>query len=106
MGKTLDDIILYAKTVVDSQPWLLDPKCLPIPWRTVEPKKKLKIAVLWNDKIVAPTPPVTRALKETVEKLKKAGHEICEWDPELHPQAVEILVSSQIKYQAYLTTSP
>jgi amidase len=92
MAKTLQDIILYSKAVVDAQPWLVDPKCLPIPWRTVEPKKKLKIAVLWNDGIVMPTPPITRALKETVEKLKAAGHELVNWDPVLHPKALDFLV--------------
>jgi amidase len=93
MAKTLDDITLFAKTIVDSQPWQLDPKCVPIPWRQIENKKQLKIAVLWNDGTVIPTPPVTRALKETVEKLQKAGHEIVEWDPVLHPKAIELLVS-------------
>lgn len=93
MAHTLDDIKLFAKTVVDAQPWLVDPKCLPIPWRHVEPKAKLKIAVLWNDGVVLPTPPVVRAMKETVERLKAAGHEIVDWSPKLHPKAVELLVS-------------
>ena len=92
MAKTLGDIVTYSKAIVDAQPWLVDPKMLPIPWRRVEPKKKLKIAVLWNDGICKPTPPVTRALKETSEKLKKAGHEITEWDPKLHPIALKLLV--------------
>ncbi|RAR12273.1 fatty-acid amide hydrolase protein [Stemphylium lycopersici] len=91
MGKSLEDITMYSKAIVDAQPWRLDPKMLPIPWRTVEPSKKLKIAVLWNDGICLPTPPVTRALKETVEKIKKAGHEVLDWDPKLHPTALELL---------------
>jgi amidase len=92
MGRTLEDITLWAKTVVDSEPWLVDPKCLPIPWRTVEPKKKLKIAVLWNDGQVVPTPPVARALRETAEKLKKAGHEVIEWKPVHHSKAIQYLM--------------
>ncbi|KAF2268371.1 acetamidase [Lojkania enalia] len=91
LAKTFEDIIYFSKTIVDTQPWLVDPKCLPIPWRPVELKKKLKIAMLWNDSMVVPTPPVTRALKETAEKLKKAGHEIVDWDPVLHPQATRLL---------------
>jgi amidase len=93
MAKTLEDIMIYSKAIIDAQPWKLDPKMLPIPWRTVEPPKKLKMAVLWNDGICMPTPPVIRALKETVDKLKKAGHELVEWDPKLHPTALELLVS-------------
>lgn len=84
---------MYSKAVVDAQPWKLDPKMLPMPWRSVELPKKLKIAVLWNDGMCLPTPPVTRALKETVEKLKNAGHEVVDWDPKLHPKALELLVS-------------
>lgn len=91
MARTLEDITLFARTVVESQPWLVDPKCLPIPWRDVEPKKKLKIALMTNDGIVMPTPPVTRALKETTDKLRSAGHEIVTWDPKLHSRAVEFL---------------
>ncbi|KAF2128097.1 amidase [Dothidotthia symphoricarpi CBS 119687] len=91
MGKTLEDIAMYSKVIVDAQPWLVDPKMLPIPWRQVELKTKLKIAVLWNDGICLPTPPVTRALKETVEKLKQAGHDIVQWDPEHHAKALELL---------------
>lgn len=91
MGKTLDDILLFSKAVVGLEPWMQDPKCLPIPWRSVKIKQKLKLAVMWDDGMVTPTPPVQRALKETVDKLKKAGHEIVEWHPSLHAQALSIL---------------
>jgi amidase len=93
MGKTLEDVTFYTKTIIDAQPWVVDPKCVPIPWRPVVPKKTLKIAVLWSDGIVTPTPPVARAMKETVEKLKAAGHQVVDWDPALHLKALELLVS-------------
>ncbi|KAF1954632.1 amidase [Byssothecium circinans] len=91
MARTLEDMQMYCKAIVGAKPWLLDPKCLPIPWRTVERKAKLKIAVLWNDGVALPTPPVTRALKETVEKLKRAEHEVVEWDPVLHAEGLVLL---------------
>ncbi|KAL5426941.1 hypothetical protein PMIN06_009817 [Paraphaeosphaeria minitans] len=92
MAKSLEDITFYSRAVIDAQPWLVDPKCLPIPWRPAERKSKLKIAVLWHDGVVHPTPPVARALKETVEKLQVAGHEIVgAWDPVQHPKALELL---------------
>jgi amidase len=93
MGKTLEDVTMYSKAIVDAQCWKVDPKMLPIPWRPVDLAKKLKVAVLWNDGICAPTPPVARALRETTEKLKKAGHEVLDWDPKLHGKALELLVS-------------
>lgn len=52
MARTLDDIEFFAKNVVGAEPWKLDPKCLPIPWRPVEVGKKLRLGVIWNDGIV------------------------------------------------------
>ncbi|RDW70503.1 Fatty-acid amide hydrolase [Aspergillus mulundensis] len=80
IASTLADVELYSKIVVDAQPWLQDPKCLPIPWRPVEVPAKLRIAVMWHDGHVRPTPPVTRALREITSKLKLAGHEVIDWD--------------------------
>lgn len=82
---------MYSKAIIDAKPWQVDPKMLPIPWRPAEPQDALKIAVLWNDGICLPTPPVQRALKETVERLKAAGHHIVDWDPKLHQTALEHL---------------
>ena len=93
MARTLRDLVVFSATIVGYQPWLRDPRCLPIPWRLVEKKSRLKIAVMWNDGVVLPTPPVNRALKETVKKLRVAGHEIIDWNSNLHGQAVNILVS-------------
>lgn len=93
MGRTLEDIAMYSKAVIDAKPWLIDPTMLPMPWQPAEQKQKLKIAVMWNDAICLPTPPVARALKETVQKLKNAGHELVEWDPKpLHPKILQVLV--------------
>ncbi|KAJ6437431.1 amidase [Purpureocillium lavendulum] len=81
MARTLADVEFYSKTVIDSQPWLYDAKCVPLAWRPAQLPQKLKIAVMWNDGMVRPTPPVARALRDTVAKLKAAGHEIIDWDP-------------------------
>jgi amidase len=81
MGKTLEDVTFYSKAVIYAEPWKVDPNMLPIPWRAVMTSKKLKVAILWNDGMGMPIPPVTRALKETVD-----------WDPKLHPLALEFLV--------------
>ncbi|KAB8266302.1 amidase signature domain-containing protein [Aspergillus pseudonomiae] len=91
MATTLEEITFYSKTVIDQEPWINDPKCLPIPWRPAEPKHRLRLAVMWNDGIVTPTPPVARALKETVERLRKAGHEVIDWVPTGHQAARELL---------------
>ncbi|KAH6968347.1 amidase signature domain-containing protein [Fusarium avenaceum] len=91
LARTLQDVQLYSKAVIDAQPWLFDPKCLPIPWRPVQLPEKLKIAFMSHDGMVHPTPPVSRALQVAREKLEKAGHTIIEWDPVDQKEGVELL---------------
>ncbi|KAJ5776517.1 uncharacterized protein N7511_001528 [Penicillium nucicola] len=91
IAKSLEELDLWASVIVGQKPWIRDPKCLPIPWRSVETKKRLKIAVLWDDGVVTPTPPVARALKETVERLETAGHEIITWASIGHMEMLVLL---------------
>lgn len=91
MARTLDDIALEARTVVDKQPWRYDPRMLPLPWRAVALPARLRVAVMWHDGMVAPTPPVARVLRETVGKIRAAGHEVVEWDPKDQLQGLKLL---------------
>jgi amidase len=91
LTRTLADLEYYCKTVVHAEPWHDDPRCLPIPWRNVALPARLKIAVMWHDGIVLPTPPVTRALRHAVEKLRAAGHELVDWSPEDQLQGTRLL---------------
>jgi amidase len=53
-----------------------DISCAPVPWRDVpQSQEKLTFGLLAYDGVVTPHPPVQRALTETVEKLRAAGHE-------------------------------
>lgn len=70
---------------------------MPFPWKEEDASKgkKLKVAVLWDDGVVKPHPPVLRALNEVVEKLKAKGNvEVVEWKPYKHDLAWEIIVGS------------
>ncbi|OKL59567.1 hypothetical protein UA08_05111 [Talaromyces atroroseus] len=89
---------LIMKTVIDSKPWLTEPSLLPFPWRDdvshFAPGKKIKIGVLWDDGVVKPHPPVTRALNEVVNKLRDVpGVEIVDWKPYKHDYAWERIAS-------------
>ena len=74
MARSIGDLRLWAETVVNAKPWLKDPKCIEIPWRQVELKTKPKIAVLWDNGEITPTPPVKRALRKVVEVRRKGSH--------------------------------
>ncbi|EME42792.1 hypothetical protein DOTSEDRAFT_173217 [Dothistroma septosporum NZE10] len=93
MARSVADLRLYSENVVNTAPWLKDPKCLEIPWRSVELKAKPKIAILWDNGLIQPTPPVTRALRETAEKLKSKGYEIVDWPNTDHDEAIDLLGS-------------
>lgn len=52
MGRTLEDLEVFASAVVGAEPWRVDPRCVPIPWRKVEVVRKLKVGVMWSDEQV------------------------------------------------------
>ncbi|OJD21771.1 hypothetical protein ACJ73_06890 [Blastomyces percursus] len=98
MSHSPESLELFTKTVVDSQPWLRDPKCHPIPWRTGElddilSGRSLRIGIMPWDDCVLPQPPIRRAMREVESKLKAAGHEVIPWklDQKL---ALELLTSA------------
>ncbi|KAL4863004.1 hypothetical protein BDV12DRAFT_190004 [Aspergillus spectabilis] len=54
-----------------------DPTCIPVPWREVDLQGEKLAFGLWEwDGAVMPHPPIIRAMRETAEKLKEAGHEV------------------------------
>lgn len=91
MARTLADLELYCKSVVDGQPWLRDAKCIPLAWRPVRLPARLRVAVMWHDAMVRPTPPVARALRETVASLRAAGHDVVDWDPVDQAEGLSLL---------------
>lgn len=67
------------ESLLASEPWKVDATAIPIPWRkdlaTPPADRKLKLGVIFDDGVVKPQPPVARAMRETVEALRAAGHE-------------------------------
>lgn len=90
MAKDLDSIEYFFKSYLSCQPWESDTGVMPIPWRQdviddiASGSKKLKIGYIVDDGAVLPQPPVRRAVLETVEKLKAAGHQVVPWDATSH----------------------
>jgi len=93
MSTSLAGLDIFMKTILDSKPWLIEPALIPIPWRTVNLPSKLKIAVMWNDEVVQPHPPITRALTTVAAKMREAGIEVVDWRPHLHNEAWAIISS-------------
>lgn len=92
MGRTLGDLNMYCRTIVDAQPWTRDAKVVPLPWREVSAPAKMKVGVIRCDGVVQPTPPIARAINETVEKLQAAGVEVVEFDGSKYmPKGMEFI---------------
>ena len=84
LTRSIDDIDFWMKSYINGgEPWNIDQNCIRIPWREVEKPQAndLTVAVMYDDGLVKPTPPIQRALKESVARLKAAGVKIIEFDP-------------------------
>ncbi|TDZ19575.1 Acetamidase [Colletotrichum orbiculare MAFF 240422] len=95
MARSLGTIHAATKHLIEGKPWELDARCVPVPWRedlyqgTLS--RPLTIGVLFDDNVVRPHPPLTRILRSAVEKLKKAGHEIVDWNADLHEDCIRVM---------------
>lgn len=98
MARSLDTLHDVMKAVVGAEPWTLDARCVPIPWRIHLYNETLHgpltIGVLADDGVVEPHPPVTRVFHEAVEACRAAGHDVFDWNAELHRECIEIMVRS------------
>ncbi|KAF4625670.1 hypothetical protein G7Y89_g12495 [Cudoniella acicularis] len=96
LSTSLEGCKLFIKTIIDAKPWFKEPSLLPFPWKEEDffEGRKLKVAVLWDDGVVKPHPPVTRALKQVVGKLKLDENvEVVEWKPYKHDLAWQIIAN-------------
>ena len=94
---SLGGIKLFMHTVLSAQPWLHEPALLPIPWNAsyrISPQQALKIGIMWDDGVVKPHPPITRALRTVASKLATVPNiTIVDWKPHLHDEGWAIISS-------------
>jgi len=90
MATSLSSIELFMDSYLSGEPWKSDPHIIPVPWRkelAQGPERPLKIAYIVDDGVVLPQPPIQRAVREMVAKLKAASHDVFEWDCRSHETA-------------------
>ena len=75
---TLRDMALFMDTVTSKSPWDYDHSAAHAPWRTVPKRTVLTIGILPIDPAFPLHPPVARAVKSALQKLKDAGHNLVE----------------------------
>lgn len=76
------------ETYLGAEPWIKEDNLVPIPWRSITLPQKLKIAVMWSDGVVTPSPPIIRALELVTKALTAAGtqFELVDWQPDGHDE--------------------
>jgi len=90
---------LVTKSLLETEPWHHDPLVHEIPWRSDQEEailklageKKLCFAVFRHDGIVAPCPPVKRAIEQVVDLVQSLGHKVVEWKPPSHAHLQDII---------------
>ena len=97
LSTSLYGLKILLKSVIDRAPWISEQELQPLAWKEwTEPfttSRKLKVAVMWDDGIVKPHPPVTRALREVLDKLQRDPTiEVTEWSPWKHDYAWDVIV--------------
>ncbi|KAG9314078.1 amidase signature domain-containing protein [Chiua virens] len=97
LARSARDLELFGKVMLDAEPWLSEPSLLDIPWKAEVARgqglpEKLTIAILYDDGVVAPHPPITQALKRYEAELRKAGHDVVLWTPLDHERGWELIL--------------
>ncbi|KAG8871729.1 hypothetical protein FRB97_008346 [Tulasnella sp. 331] len=78
MGRSVDDIELACRLIF-GQSTKLDIWLPPLPYKEVTIPVKLKFGYYKSDALVRASPAVQRAVQETVEALRRQGHECVEF---------------------------
>lgn len=91
MTSSIGGLKVFMKAVINSKPWLKDPLAVRKKWDEDEydlvdhgSGKDLCFAIMWDDGVVVPHPPIRRSLEITKAALQKAGHKVVEWQPIKH----------------------
>ncbi|KAF8445614.1 amidase signature domain-containing protein [Boletus edulis BED1] len=97
LARSARDLELFCKVMLNAKPWLFEPPLLEMPWKADVAQgrglpEKLTIAILYDDGVVAPHPPITQAMKKYEAELKKAGHEVILWEPLDHLKGWELIL--------------
>ena len=98
MSSSLVGIELFMRAVLDAEPWKQEPALIPLPWRdmSIKPgsRKPLRLGIMWHDEVVLPHPPITRALREFTDRVKKIPYfEVIDFPPYKHDEAWAIVSS-------------
>lgn len=76
MGRSVRDMDLMTRVILDAEPYLEDPKLIPTSWKGLQSPfpRRLKIGIIENDGFIEPQPPVKRAIAWARRLLSDPKH--------------------------------
>ena len=82
MTNSLEGVRAFTKAIIDAKPWRKDPLCVRKEWSEREyalgdhggQGARLCFAIMWDNGILKPHPPLRRAMEMTKRALEAAGH--------------------------------
>ena len=99
MARSLVSLVSVTRAVIETELWKMDAQLPPIPWRADVfescAQRPLVVGAMMDDGTVSVHPPIERVFRETVCKLRAAGHEIVDWDTTLNSECIAIMVSQR-----------
>ncbi|KAH9889596.1 amidase [Xylariomycetidae sp. FL2044] len=94
LTRSLASLTVIMREVINTRPWEHDARCVPLPWKDSVFRefaaKKLTIGLLVDDGVVRPHPSVTRVLLSLVQRLREAGHDVVDWNADLHAECIQV----------------
>ncbi|PCH43375.1 general amidase [Wolfiporia cocos MD-104 SS10] len=91
LSNSISGIKAFMQAVISRKPWEKDPLAVRKKWDEEAYALsehggggKLCFAIMWDDRIVVPHPPIIRALEMTKAALLAAGHAVVDWEPLKH----------------------
>ncbi|KLO17536.1 general amidase [Schizopora paradoxa] len=92
MTNSIEAVKLFTKSIIDAKPWLKDPLVIKKPWSEDEYNLvdhggrggQLCFAIMWDNEVVRPFPPMKRAMDMTKAALEAAGHKVIVWKAHRH----------------------
>lgn len=100
LSNSLYGIKIFMQGVVGQKPWVKDPLVVRKRWSEDEYNlidhgegNPLCFAIMWDDGLVVPHPPIIRGLELTKKALLAAGHKVTDWKPPKHGEIYDSIMA-------------
>ena len=84
MGDSVSCLQIVLRSIQSMEPWLHDPDVVEIPWRSdkeissnADASKVVTFGLFADDGLVAPHPPIQRAVKMVENALRACKYQVC-----------------------------